>query len=294
MGRPLDAAEGGLRTTRLLEVVLGHDDRTVVPDPTASPWRHICALRIRTSTGKDFVGTGWFIGPRTVMTAGHCVFMRDEGGWVASIDVIPALDGTEEPYDHAPSTNFKAVREWTEGDGDSNYDFGAILLDKPLGEQTGWFAFASLPDTTLSSTKANISGYPADRDNATRQYYHARKLLLVQPQRLVYDIDTYGGQSGSAIWLNLEGDRIAVGIHTTGASTTNSGTRITDEVFAFMERWRQDAGDTADTHDAAAAVTKGARGRGRTSRQSEPKSTRKTTYRKGARRASPGAESKDE
>src|SRR5882672_823815 len=67
------------------EIVIGDDDRRAVPEPTQSPWRHICALRIVSASGKEYVGTGWFAGPYTILTAGHCVYLHDDGGWAESI-----------------------------------------------------------------------------------------------------------------------------------------------------------------------------------------------------------------
>jgi glutamyl endopeptidase len=236
----VDAAQAGFRKVDTVEVVIGDDDRRPVPDPTQSPWRHNCALRIKTKTNRNYVGTGWFIGPRTVMTAGHCVYIHDEGGWAQSIEVIPALDGDRKPFDSSRSSRFRAVDGWIER-ADSDFDYAAILLDDPLGEKTGWYGFAALDAATLQSADLNITGYPADRDRATRQYFHARRITRVTPRKIYYEIDTYGGQSGSCDYLLANGNRVAVGIHTTGAAAANSGTLINQDVFENMRRWKQGA-----------------------------------------------------
>jgi glutamyl endopeptidase len=222
------------------ETVIDDDDRTVVPDPTGLPWRHICALRILSQSGQEYVGTGWFIGPKTLVTAGHCVFLHDDGGWPVSIKVIPALNGNVEPYGDITSTRFRATSGWIQSQ-DTNLDYGAIQLEKEIGASAGYFSFAALGDGDLTDTDANISGYPFDRDHATRQYFHARRVSKTTPQKLFYEIDTFGGQSGSPIWLTLEGDRrIAIGVHTTGSASSNSGTRITREVFENLSKWRDE------------------------------------------------------
>lgn len=236
-----DAVSGSIGGRAMIESVIGTDDRELVPDTTVSPWRRNCALRITSKSGQMYVGTGWFIGTRTVMTAGHCVYLHDDGGWPNSIEVIPGLDGSSRPYGSQTSTRFRSVDGWIK-EQSSESDYGAILLDDEMGSTTGWFAFASLTDEELLAVDANISGYPADKDNATRQYFHARRILSLTPTRLQYDIDTYGGQSGSCIWLNVRGERIAVGIHTTGGSRGNSGTRINKEVFDNMKIWKNHAG----------------------------------------------------
>ncbi len=237
-GMPDDAAFGSFGNSKLLEVVIADDDRELVTNVLESPWKKIAALRIQAKNGKTFVGTAWFISATVLATAGHCLFMHDEGGWPLQIEVIPALNGLERPFNSAFATRFESSNGWV-NDRNSDYDYGVIILDQPISESIGWFSVAAAPDEYLKSNIANISGYPIDRDRATRQYYHARNIIRASSRRIYYEIDTYGGQSGAAIWMNLgEGDRVAIGIHTTGNSTSNFGTRITEEVFNNFKTWK--------------------------------------------------------
>jgi glutamyl endopeptidase len=57
-------------------------------------------------------------------------------------------------------------------------------------------------------------------------------------RKVYYDIDTAGGQSGSAVYrIDGNGDRIAFGIHAYGGGTTNSATRITTPVHDNIVNW---------------------------------------------------------
>jgi V8-like Glu-specific endopeptidase len=58
-----------------VEDVLGEDDRTEIGDTTVSPWKWVCSLIITSRDGHSWIGTGWLVGPHTVITAGHCVYM---------------------------------------------------------------------------------------------------------------------------------------------------------------------------------------------------------------------------
>jgi V8-like Glu-specific endopeptidase len=230
------------------ERVFGDDDRTRVPLTTDAPWRWSAALRIKARDGQRFVGTGWFIGPRTVITAGHCVFMHDHGGFAESVEVIPGLDGTTRPFGSVISRDVKSIKGWTDKKN-SDFDYGAILL--PHDVAVGAFAFAAVPDDAIVEGDLNISGYPADRDGATRQDFHARRIARATRRRLFYHVDTFGGQSGSAAWITVsrataaslgvasaeERVRIAVAVHSGGSALANHGTRITTDVVENFRSW---------------------------------------------------------
>jgi V8-like Glu-specific endopeptidase len=241
-GRLPDAAVGSFGNPVVLELVIGNDDRVRVKqaDMNNSPFRQICALRIRAKNGQLFVGTGWFIGPRAVATAGHCVYLHKEGGWAASIEVIPAKFGSSEPLGDMTASRFRAVDGWIDQKR-PDFDYGVILLDdSTAGDRLGWFEVLAEPDDHLKGALANISGYPADRDDANFQFFHARALSNATPTRIEYDIDTFGGQSGSPVWISTPSGVAAVGVHTTGAATGNSGTRITEPVIDNFLAWRDE------------------------------------------------------
>ena len=72
-----------------LETIIGPvDSRVRILDTDLDPWRMICNLEIVSPLGR-FVGTGWLAGPRTVITAGHCVSARMMRGNASSIRVTP-------------------------------------------------------------------------------------------------------------------------------------------------------------------------------------------------------------
>ena len=218
----------------LFETVIGIDERVRILDTDLAPWRMICALRMRGSSGAGAIGTGWFIGPKTVLTAGHCVFSNYFfGGWASTIEVIPGLNGQgatvgTRPYGAATSVRFSSVDRWTEHE-DPDFDIGCIHLDEPLGNEVGWFAVGALPPEDLESYLVNVSGYPADRGAGAEQYHGRNRILRVSERRLFYEVDTYGGQSGAPVWICQEEDiqPLAVGIHAYGIGGTPATLGIT-------------------------------------------------------------------
>jgi V8-like Glu-specific endopeptidase len=223
----------------IAEVVIGKDDRVRIRNTRAYPWRCICQLLITARDGSRWTGTGWLVGRRTLMTAGHCVYMHTRGGWARSIEVIPGRDAGNRPFGSRVGTQFFSVRGWTRSRKRA-YDYGAILLPRNTnyGGQLGYFGFANYSFFTLMGMKVNLSGYPGDKPTGT-QWWHCRRIKLVTPRTLVYNIDTAGGQSGSPVWRKKGNQRYAVGIHTNGSSSGNSATRITKAVYKNIKRWKQ-------------------------------------------------------
>jgi V8-like Glu-specific endopeptidase len=242
---PRDAADASFGNVGSPETVIGVDDRVMIDPVTAPPWACICALKIVAQSGRVYVGTGWLIGPRTVVTAGHCVFMHDDGGYPSFVEVTPGMSGDRGPWGTSRAKKFRTVAQWTD-ERATAHDYGVIVLADDLGNKVdAWFTYAAPDDGQLRGTEANISGYPADklRDNGGQfhQYFHARPIKSVDPNMLYYDIDTFGGQSGSPIWFNVGGRRVVVGIHTTGTPNGNSGTRIRADVFDNLHQWKNEA-----------------------------------------------------
>ncbi|MGB8690336.1 MAG: serine protease [Microcoleus sp.] len=217
------------------ETICGRDDRVRISPATNIPWRWICQLII-TFPGGRFIGTGWFIGPRTVMTAGHCVYSKGAGGWAQKIEVIPGMDSASRPFGSQVGTSFRSVKGWTDSTN-PNYDYGAIILpNNDLGNRVGYFGFANLSDSELKNLTVNNSGYPGDKPFGT-QWFNAGRITQVTDRKIYYMVDTYGGQSGSPVWRLLNGQRHGVGIHAYGGCP-NSATRIVKPVFDNMLAWR--------------------------------------------------------
>jgi V8-like Glu-specific endopeptidase len=229
----------------IIETVVGPDDRKRIRDTENDPWRMICSLAITGPRG-NFVGTGWFAGPKTIITAAHCLYeVTQMGGWAIEISIYPGRDDNDFPY-QTRSSQFEVPQEWIDSQGrEADYDYGVIHLSEPLGEEIGWFSVAFANDKKLKGTRVNISGYPGDLagNYGSYQLFHDDNIPHdgVAPNRFYYTIDTAGGQSGAPVWIELGGDqRQVVGIHTYGfggVSGRNSATRITPKILNDIKEW---------------------------------------------------------
>ena len=236
-----DVGEASFGAPPQLEVVIGTDDRVQITATSIYPWRIHASLLITAADNSQWIGTGWFIGPHTLITAGHCVFIKNSGvpgrdGWAKRITVMPGRNGSTLPFGSVISTSFRSVTGWTVS-GNQNYDYGAIIIPSELGSTTGWLGFGVWGDSELTASVGNISGYPGDKPSGT-QWYHARKIVSVNSRKVYYDIDTAGGQSGSAVYRIISGARYGVAVHAYGGATANSGTRIVSPVYNNMLAWK--------------------------------------------------------
>lgn len=235
-----------------LESIIDIDDRVRILETDLPPWRMICALRLRGPFGSGAIGTGWMIGPKTVLTAGHCVYSTQFfGGWATEIEISAGRNGDVFPFDTVKSRRFSSVNLWVEQE-DPDFDIGCIHLDDPLGERVGWFSVAALGATELEDFLVNVAGYPGDRGGGTELYHHRNRVLSVTERRIFYDVDTFGGQSGAPVWIHEQDDAppLAIGIHAYGVGANppgmslraNSAPRIIPEVLDQIEAWVNEDG----------------------------------------------------
>jgi V8-like Glu-specific endopeptidase len=218
------------------------DDRQRVSDTedvTAFPWKCLCRLDIYSQNGNAYLGTGWLAGPRTVITAGHCVYLHDDGGWAARIRVTPDYNEGDAPFGSFDSSDLQSTDTWVNGNPDDPQtqfnDYGAILLPQPLS--VGYFGYGSLGDGDLLNAIVNVFGYPADKDMGSALWGHYRQLYRVTANQLFYSIATIGGESGSPVFIKDGDKRTVVGIHNYGGDPANKATRITDDVYDNIQAW---------------------------------------------------------
>jgi glutamyl endopeptidase len=229
-----------------LETIIGDDQRVAITDSKNDPWRRICQLDLVGSQGV-FKGTGWFAGPGTVITAGHCVhYAVFFGGWAETITVTPGRHQNEFPYGQSRSTRFSTLNLWIDGQS-ADFDIGCIHLDEPIGAATGCFEVQVLEDPALDGRMVNVSGYPTDKDLAKVQYHHANRVMQVTDRRIFYEIDTVSGQSGAPVWCQdgPADEPACVAIHAYGVPgtpvdlhiTANSAPRIDRTIAALLSQW---------------------------------------------------------
>ena len=114
--------------------------------------------------------SGAMVGPYAVLTASHCVVNSNDGKPVPSNSITAYAGGKSSnliargdrifysklitkvhDFPYAPSIV-------------ANEDVALIILDKPLGKQTGYFGVKT-PDATVPGTRVNVKGFPGSKSN---------------------------------------------------------------------------------------------------------------------------------
>jgi V8-like Glu-specific endopeptidase len=220
--------------------------------------------------------TGFFIGPYTIATAGHCVF-DPTYGWTIQAFVTPGLDGTTAPFGTAQAVLTYTTDGWRNS-GLALYDYGAVQLpgDATIGYSTGWMEYGYFSDSYLGNYLAggaNVAGYPLDKDAACGTgpaaclWWDSGPLAQISAAHLSYGMDTDAGpagQDGSPIWVNDGGHFYATGLHFIDAGDMdfpsgclvgyNCGLRITPEMAINFTTW-SGQGPVTDCYALALAHT---------------------------------------
>jgi hypothetical protein len=123
-----------------------------VADAAAFPFSAICKLRITLADGNAVEGTGFFVAPDRIVTAGRCV--RWNRVPAVSVQVTPGLHGTSEPFGSfvVPASAIAPFPEWD--DAGTEHDLAMLRTD---------VAHAAWLDRLESATTGSIAvcGYAA-------------------------------------------------------------------------------------------------------------------------------------
>jgi len=213
-----------------VETICGTDNRVQVNTTGTWPWASYCSLLI--DFGKiTVIGSGWLIGPNSIVTAGHCVYNRTYG-WAKSVKVMPGRNGATLPFGSSMAKELWSVKGWV-NNGLKAYDYGFVVMDSALGKKTGWIGYGVFPDSVLENQNNNITGYPGDKPSGT-MWYAGGKIKSADSLRLYYMEDTTGGESGCPVWMtDYKNSKFGIGIHNYGGCP-NSANRITQSVFYNM------------------------------------------------------------
>jgi V8-like Glu-specific endopeptidase len=223
--------------------ILGSDDREVRLSTTNYPWRVFGAIRGPGSTVSNCSGA--LVGPRHLLTAGHCI-NDGAGTWYPNRKVAPGQAGIDSaPNGLKSAAWYYSVVGWTQNK-DKNYDYGMIILeDRNDTAHLGWLGWWSSNHSggvwnfgyPIWSQSCAASPLPPQCNNYL--YGDDGSITTVNSHMLGYNLDMTNGHSGSPVYKYNGGDRrvIAVNAYNAGNSGQNWGTRIRSAVSQNICNW---------------------------------------------------------
>ncbi len=242
--------------------VIGADDRFQVQDASAYPWRCIGQIRA-TWDAQTFTGTGALVGPDQVLTAAHCVYRAELGGWARTVTFTPARQGRSQPFGSAGAAHFAMPRGYAERQAE-RYDVALITLTQPIGDVAGWLPVASETAGGMGEGATLYSaGYPADMAGGA-MYSVAGSLAAVQSSRpglWTIDLDAAVGQSGSPIWVydsaGTQATIVAVLVAELDGVAANLAVPVTAAILDQLRAGATDGVSAEQTPSGASAVLVG-------------------------------------
>ncbi|KAL8729292.1 MAG: hypothetical protein Q9181_005046 [Wetmoreana brouardii] len=235
------------------ESVFGEGDERVKVDKKhfmpGGKYRSIAKLFIHyefQEPGKWAMGTGWLIKPDILVTAGHCSYDWSHNlGRATEVKAYIGYQG-DASVKH-PDTQFRSVKRivttegWLKGRGAKNFDVSFMQVEEPFAGVTP-IVYSETPES--GEYTIGVVGYPGDlKDPSTGEkgaYMYEMFLEISHPPltlhlktrydlatqadtMLEYQIDTYGGNSGSPVLRHPKMD--SIGAHVYGG-TYNSASVI--------------------------------------------------------------------
>ncbi|KAJ8110446.1 hypothetical protein ONZ43_g5869 [Nemania bipapillata] len=228
------------------ESVIGTDERVLVPDRDFAPggkYRSVVKLFLRFQAQETddpwALATGWLIRNDLVVTAGHCAFDHSHDlGRLTHVKAYIGYHGNESINDAAYAVQFRTAKQvvttqsWLEDGTNESFDVSFILLKSPFDDVT---PIQYEPTPQSGTSKLGVVGYPGDlmdRDSGEKGAFMWQMFLdttwdlATSPSHMLqYKIDTYGGNSGSAVFLQpptAASDAKSIGVHVFGGNPNSA------------------------------------------------------------------------
>ncbi len=208
------------------------DNRVRITNTTAWPNSVHGHAIITFPDTKQYIGSGTMVNKHHALTAGHVVFSKANGGWATSVQFNAAQNDATLPFGSAFATRLVSFKGWTDSQL-RDYDTGMLILDRDLGDRTGWMGLITTSDGNLMSHQITVAGYPGDK-GGQQLWAATAPIVSVAERQISYDAYTKGGDSGAGvygIWAGIDLEHVCAD-HVAGPNgIPNTGSRLSRDKF---------------------------------------------------------------
>ncbi len=218
------------------------DDRSVISD-TSYPWG-ACG-RVDTPLG---YGSGVMVGPRHLLTVSHLIQWNDDGstGWVR---FRPGYFAPSEPFGDAwgIQTYFKyKVNGPTIDSTEGMFDYVVCVLDRNIGNSTGWMGTKGYTDSWDGGTYWSHVGYPSGLTAGNRPTFQGNISLdggyweEDSHESMFHQGDVETGQSGGPFfgwWDNIPYAVAVQSSHDPAQNNASGGQDLVDLVLRALAEY---------------------------------------------------------
>jgi V8-like Glu-specific endopeptidase len=209
-----------------------------VKDTTRMPQRTTVRLEVTwTRGGEPSVCSGTLIANDAVLTAAHCLYKAERGGFAYSIVAVPAGQGDARPFGQVGVRRSfvpNKYRALAQGSERYSLDFGVARLKRAFSVGTRSVAVASEP----LNVAFTVRGYPGvkndPRYDGTRMFESRDRVRSLLSNGVFYHgASTQPGMSGAGV---DDGAQI-IGVHCASAEGDNSGVIFGNSSLNTVNRW---------------------------------------------------------
>lgn len=193
---------------RVATTIFGTDNRRTFQD-TAYPWSTVGL--VQTNRGS---GSGVMIGPRHLLTVSHVIDWTAPAGFAADwVRFTPSFFDGNAPFGESYGIHiYWYVQE--DGDGfitgnEGDFDYVVVVLDRRLGETTGWMGARGYDDDWDNLDAWSHMGYPTDLNSGQRPTWQGGFRVDgtdAAAQSILHQADVFPGQSGGPVFGFWAGD----------------------------------------------------------------------------------------
>lgn len=177
--------------------------------------------------------TGFFVGPRSIVTAAHCFYSRSSKTFLATGDFVPGkqTSGQQEPWGRWSIAYFYVPNAYIDPTKTNNearqFDFAVAELKIAPGYtgSPGWYG-----TTTSMAGTFTVFGYPGDKPTGSL-WGKTGTILTPSDSSWWHRIDCVGGDSGAAL---IDSSNRMTGVHRRSDVAYNYARKYDSFMYNFI------------------------------------------------------------